>query len=144
MSRLGINASDNIPKGSLTVLLFPAVPLSDKRLMDSVLFSPPYCWPLTVAQGCWSAIHKKGLSFTPQNWVLWGLCASGSNCHLGAAEAFHDSLSLEAAVASTQAVWLFLLPNYCVLIFLPVVPASMLPKCQLSSAHHLSVNVVLL
>ena len=41
MSRLGINASDNIPKGSLTVLLSPAVPSSDKWLMNSRLFSPP-------------------------------------------------------------------------------------------------------
>lgn len=41
MSRLGINVLDNIPKGSLIVLLSPAVPSSDKWLMDSRLFSPP-------------------------------------------------------------------------------------------------------
>lgn len=45
LSRLGINALDNVPKGSLTVLLSPAVPSSEKWLMDSRLFSPPSLLP---------------------------------------------------------------------------------------------------
>lgn len=136
LNRLGIKALDNIPKGSLIVLLSPAVPSSDKWLMDSQLSSPPSLLASHNCPGlleCWTwarSVLQPRKSGTlrclcqeeePSPWC-WG--------------SFSVSLCQEAAVASAHPVGLFLLPSCCFhacspCLNAPGVPAPLcLTPCQ--------------
>jgi len=75
LSRLGINALDNIPEQSLTVLLSPAVPSSDKWLMDSRLFPPP---SLLATHSCPRLLEcnrwTRSIFHPPKSGTLGSLC----------------------------------------------------------------------